>query len=227
MFYLLRASVSSIAKRWLCNMTDKEKGYVTYDDVRMKLHGAYVTYKGTLYFAMAESKQQPGGNNHLVHLYRPKDRSRDATSKADPFVVDYRSDDVDISSIPLGYVNHNGKAHYLERHPFRKNAQGASPSNIVNAGDYNVFYSDSMDVLINNNYPSFMDALSKIEEDEVESIAFSRIFALKRNDLNKRLVEVLLRKRPIGFVMGKSISLYESPERSFIVKKLTQAGVEL
>lgn len=206
-------------------MIDKEKGYVTYDDVRMKLHGGFVIHKGAIYVATADVKQSPGGNNHTVNLALPQERHRYFAGKPTLIPVDYRSEDVDISSIPLGYVNKDGEAHLVERHPFRKNAQTVSTSNVSvwpHERTTDILYSKEIQSLVTGEYPSFEDALSLLGTGEADSVAFSRLYAIVKND---GVTIVRQRKRDIGYCSGGRVTLYDLPDRSFIIKQLMKLGV--
>lgn len=206
-------------------MIDKEKGFVTYDDVRMKLHNSFILHKGKIVVALADVQQRPGGNNHMINVYPPKQRSRFYNGVQTPTTVDYRSDDVDISSIPLGYINTADTAILLERHPFRKNNQAVTVNCVYafprdRAGD--VMYTENIQSLITGEYPSFEDALAKILDGDANSVAISRLFALSVSD---DIIVLRMRKRDIGYIASGRLVLYELPDRSFIIKQLLRLGV--
>lgn len=206
-------------------MIDIEKGFVTYEDVRMKLHNCFVTYKGVIYVCRVEVKQKPGENNHRVLLYPPEWMNPSSSQKVEPIDIDYRHQDVDISAISLGYINTDKSAYLIERHPLRRNGQGVSTANVTmypsGRADH-VMYSAHIQVLVNDKYPSYEEALKSVSEDVREACAFSKIFAFFKNESD--LVVLRLRKRDIGYVQNGVLTLYEALDRSFIVKQLMKHG---
>lgn len=106
-------------------------------------------------------------------------------------IVSIKDKNLNFKSIPLGYVNYKGGAYYLQRVPERRWKHGIS-----RAGIYSVTKNAPTDYLlgkplvstVKNIYCSYDRALIEIEKPSINSIAFNRILAIKKEDLgNKKL----------------------------------------
>ena len=88
---------------------------------------------------------------------------------------------VDLTPIPLGYLNTRGRAFYVSRKPKRSWRQGLSSSNLRNPRHWELVLSKRLANLINGDYPPFLEVLVKFKDGgEVEEMAFSRRFAISR-----------------------------------------------
>lgn len=92
--------------------------------------------------------------------------------------------DVDISPVPLGYMNYDGIATYLTRKPERCSKQGLTERTIHAEGRANWLGIPfkSLAKTINNEYPSIEEALDTISK-RGRSCAWHRCFAVSKNGL--------------------------------------------
>lgn len=207
----------------------EEKGYVTYQDVSSRLNNCYCVYKGEVHIIQASVKQEPGGNNHKVYITSLKNYRnvpyRGVNDKAK--IVDYRDEEVDISALPLGFVNYEGDAVLIERAPMRRNQAGTCPANIIcwPTNDNSCAYTEAMNTLVDNKYPEWNKAILSLREDEAESVAVSHTVALFKGESG--VINVYLRKRSVGFIMDDRVFLYELPDRSFVMRTLEKQGIPL
>lgn len=89
----------------------------------------------------------------------------------------------DLSPVPLGYINYNGSACYMQRIPARKYKQGLSSTNLSCNNQAiltrEVIQSGSMYRCIIGSYPSIEDCFATKDIMDVKSIAFSREWAIR------------------------------------------------
>lgn len=107
--------------------------------------------------------------------------------------IDIRDKDVDISPLPLGYVNYQVNAYYVQRKPERRWKQGLSPTSVVFhrkgiLGGADLVISKEFSDCVNNIYPSVGDTVNKLVVGEAASIAFSRDFCLVCNERGRDLI---------------------------------------
>lgn len=97
-------------------------------------------------------------------------------------------EDIDLTPVPLGYVNYGGVASYLARVPKRRDwKQGLRKENTITIGNgYGLGKINLKELAktIIGKYPTFkqiLKTLSKNEDKKVKSLAFSREFAVDKD----------------------------------------------
>lgn len=130
--------------------------------------------------------------------------------------------DLDISSIPLGFVSSQGIPIFFSRHPYRRQKQGYDYNHSL---AYNTiletfddgrelfrhrdgFYRDFRNCVV-GSYPSFSRALTKVKDKTHNGEAFARALAVIRKDqyiLLNLCGENIGVLRPSGFLLKKPYS---------------------
>tara|TARA_Y100000310_G_scaffold344692_1_gene458842 strand:- start:2890 stop:3495 length:606 start_codon:yes stop_codon:yes gene_type:complete len=92
---------------------------------------------------------------------------------------------LDINPLPLGYLNQWGMASYCARIPARMYKQGLHRDNLLvlcdderPRRDNDVYGTPGFKAMCLGDYPSFKFVLKRVFKDNVNSCAFSRVFAL-------------------------------------------------
>lgn len=116
-------------------------------------------------------------------------------------------EDLDLTPIKLGYVNHPRGASYLSRIPARFYRQGirANTLNVSGGNHYN------FDRYLNNTvrgiYPSFKNCLEGCFNKDFKSLAFGRRWALSQRYFNaeqRNSIRLEYRGKPVGFLDKKN-----------------------
>jgi hypothetical protein len=158
----------------------KDKSYFSNaGDIRQKLNGTVIQYKGEPYYATAD------GENENVFL-APIDGKSEKSITTDP-------DDkhLDIASPPLGFTNYDEACYYVGRVPHRRSVQGLSESNMHMhdiSGNFigfksGFFAAPRMRACILGEYPTFQSCLKRFlnaNPGKELSAAFARQFALRK-----------------------------------------------
>lgn len=151
--------------------------YPSSQDVSLRLHDTYIKYKGAVYFAKST------GSDLNLNLYR------NAQTFADQLTVDANSPEVDITSLEVGFVQHQiNKALYVVRAPYRKQKQGICYENLlwrpIGKEDHywenlhpNALYSLQFMKMLENVYPSYEEAHT-FTQKTTGQMAFSKKLAL-------------------------------------------------
>lgn len=176
------------------------KRYDTAEDIHMRLHNSIVRYLGR---PVLVSHQ--GGSLGVVvtDLITGKQKS-----------VDPNSDEVDISSPPLGYINTGGKLYYASRSSARRQKQGIPVNELLCHQEPNVLGEgykgarcDQADIghCILGEYPSVEAATDYLKRGLVSGMAFDRRMGFHS----------FKRKTPLFDIryVCKSIGLYLPSER--------------
>jgi len=185
------------------------------DDVRFRLSGTICRYKG-----------RPGyiGDTRGASVY-----FQDLVNQGEGYkVIDHRDGDFDYRSPPLGYMNYGGNACYLSRIPDRDNQKMGLGQHVIDARPSledrrSWFVSVEMGKCILGEHPSLEEALKLLNEDEAESVAFHRHFALSK--LNAKVFGIHYRGRLVGLREGEAFRLLEAQDVSFIEPILRKAGI--
>lgn len=95
--------------------------------------------------------------------------------------------DIDITPVPLGFVNFRGLAHYLSRCPVRKDWKQGLRTHTMRFSD-GLFAEDvpykQIGCTIEGDYPALKDAITALNQGNVAKMAFCRNFAI---DAGKKL----------------------------------------
>lgn len=198
--------------------------YPNANDVHMRLNGCLVRYKDIPYYCV--SSQDNDGMHVLLY----------SLGKMTPKHSVHSSDvELDVSSVPLGYVNYSDEAYFMQRIPMRRQRQGVSSGNTnvcKVGGDYNVsvptsqiIKSKGMHDSIRGIFPSYQEALKRLRSQEQESVAISRKLAMEIDDLG--IIRVHLNETPIGWVGETNVVSIPDREGGSIVQiALQRQGID-
>lgn len=189
-------------------MRQKYKGA----DVKARLNNTIIRYKNFPYLAEVNE-------SGVISL-------RDITTRNLVATVDSDDQDLDISSIPLGYVNVLEKglklAVYLRREPLRRFKQGVEIEtlsqkplkdgvSIVPAG---VLYSTGLVDAIIGRYPDLDSAISMTTKNGWSSVALSRDVALKYNGGS---LNIYIKDSEVGYLkLGTKLAVVPKTDTSNI-----------
>jgi hypothetical protein len=129
------------------------------------------------------------------------------------FFVHSSDEDLDVTSIPLGYVNLTNQTYYLCRKPMRRQKQGVHPDNLTfldadkdrarkRYSTRDVLFSKGLVQCVSNRYPTVIECLEKFRiEGELESIAFNRKMCLERSEDDLGMIWLKHMTRTVGFII--------------------------
>jgi len=151
----------------------------------------------------------------------------------DPMTIQLFDERLDTRSISqmLGYVNVNNNAVFVSRRPARQTKQGLSSGNVstarrghVNLITFNTLIASAGFVdSINNVYPSFDDCCKVLSDNEtIQSMAFSRTMALRREDLG--FYVLMYRGDDVAFGDEKGLKLPSKFE--YLKPALDKVGIQ-
>lgn len=173
--------------------------YLNAHDANMRLAASIVRYKG-LPYVVHEVVPEAAGT-----LRASLTPLQSGIVGYEPIFIDPNNEELDISSVPLGYSNTSNGPVYTARAPLRNQTQGVvikrltcltpfSESKVGSVGYHSLF------ATIMGKYPSFSDAIQHGNK------AFSRKFALHR--YNERVF--------LGFA-GTCCGVYLEKKDSFLI----------
>ena len=162
-------------------------------DLAGRLHGTVVRYRGNAFFCAVDGPEielRTLTNDRVYARIRPEDP------------------DLDISSLPLGFVNYSRERTvvHIRREPVRRYKQGVDPQAMtyVNLNPKKlvrgeVFKDQGFQENIANKYPNFEQALKMItsSRDNWDSIALSRDVALLKD---AGTIKVFISTDEVGFI---------------------------
>lgn len=112
----------------------------------------------------------------------------DAETSQGITIADIRDESVvDASPVPLGFCQLSEQARYLSRTPARRTKQGLEMSSLHSEGPPlpNIFESSqllkALSSTVNNNYPTFVEAVKGVRKKVDRSLAFHRNWAVFNN----------------------------------------------
>lgn len=165
------------------------------DDVRSKLHRSIILVGGQPAWVDCATLN---GDTFTVTFC---DRRLGART------VDYTKPDVSYDEIPLGFLNHNLKAHYFYPVPIRHSRLGLRIENIGSRSGHAIndyISTPSFIDCVKGDYPSYDRCLEIISKAEIgSSMAFHRHYCVERT--KKKLLSVLHVDEPIGYVENGSL----------------------
>jgi len=158
-------------------------------------------------------------------------------------LIDVNSEEVDISSPKLGFINSNGRAYYPTLTPVRKQRQGVCLDYLMlhdTLGTnwhyeklFEANYIETVCLMLENTYPSLEQALQIVSKTKVtkisrhKSCAFSRNLAVTNIGPNKGEFLLNFRSLPCGIIQDQKISLFDNLSRitkNSLLKHLNQGG---
>jgi len=126
---------------------------------------------------------------------------------------------IDLTPVPLGFFNHEGKMYFSCRKPMRKDwKQGLSLQSLVVYGATRKLGFKVLVQPILNTYPNFVRALEIVNRKTVTSVAFSRDFGLSKQDDG---LSLLYRKFTVGKVVRENLVL--NRDKFFLDQHLSEA----
>lgn len=205
-----------------------EERYVKPEDAYMRLDGSVVKYKDDYYYACSAR------DTFKLTLY-------DLPTKKEKLVINPNSPDLDVRSVPLGYMNDRpDRALFIYRVPFRKQKQGISPENIMCIHDYTpgaelsigqgAIFSLSFYKMLKNDYPDFEELLkTNLTGKSSFNQAFSRDFSLGYAGGGKDSLDLFFKAIKVGTINKKSGMAEILPvfNNSVIILKLASYGVSV
>lgn len=194
-------------------MRQKYKG----DDVRSRLHGTIIRYKNIPYYCAV-------GEGNVLHLSDLSTGNLIAT-------VDHDDVDIDISSIPLGFVNLDNPNYkicvYLKREPYRKYKQGVcleALTQTVLSSSKGIIGPDRLRCnglvkTVEGKFPSLSQAIDLITKGGWTSVAISRNIAIFRQD---SILKIYFDEKEVGWMkLGtKVVNIPKSEFSYFYVDQL-------
>ena len=210
------------------------KVYHSRPDLKMYLNETIVMYKGEPHMVNVKLRDERGksmtDNKRIQLRHLSADRPAFETTTDDKDLV--------TKNFSLGFCNYNGRAYLISRRAGRRQRDGLCSNAItyehVGKKDprgldfYSMLHSASFAACLRDEYPSYENALDKIfdETKRVQSIAFSKDFALVK--LDRFNVGIYYRSTQIAYANRKSrnANFLESPNISFMMKRLDALGVE-
>ena len=217
-----------------------EKRYENQHDVSLRLHNSILKYKDTYYYAslLDRSSRDRGedfsGDDTTIGLHTLKDHK--LVKK-----VDANDPDLDIMSLPLGYLEGYkwNQALYLARAPYRRQKQGICAENVVCYSTYDrvsrpvssdTFAIPGFDNMLKNKYTHYEAILSSIRKTGEENDYIARPFNInfcvmyfrkgKKTLLQHNLVDI----GDIDLESGL-VNLYPEHNHSVFIMKLAELGV--
>lgn len=166
-------------------------------DLVSRLDSTFIRYKGSVYFCRV--------NRPDLTLYRPWDVNGEPYKR-----VHYSDQDIDVSSLPLGYVNYKGDTFYVKRIPYRRWKQGLDPKSCNT--NSRVFYSKEFCESVEGKFPSVKQAISMLNKHLATSVAISRDVALKDEG---SILKVFIQEDEVGYIMRESLGLVNIPSEEF------------
>lgn len=183
---------------------------MTVEDAQMRLSGCVVRYLGVPVYITGVRDGAEGVILEFHKLGGEEVRSRKITNP-----------DWDFRPVPLGYVNHQGTAYFVERQPIRKWKHGLHPDNMrvypETRNMNNVIKTNSMSECILREYPAFGLALDRVKAGKWSSCAFHQLYAFAGG--GKKLY-LMYRGEPCGTVIEGKIAL--DPSMMFLSEEIAE-----
>jgi hypothetical protein len=191
-------------------------------DLQARLHGTVIRYRGNPFFCVVDGPD--------VVLRTLKDDRVYARVPPD-------DKDLDISSVPLGFVNHSKLkfAVHIRREPVRRYKQGVDPQSMTYTPLSNkhmvggeIFRDPGFQENTLNQFPDFKQALRSLTAGGWESVALARDIALY---INSGTIKVYVTTDEIGFIRlasgsdNNKCSIRKTDVSWVIRSKLGQVGI--
>lgn len=150
--------------------------FLNQDDTVARLDNTIVLYRGCAVYVRVRNTD-PLNTIRLYKIGASQGDNYRAVLATDP--------DLEVYDFNLGYCNIGARAYYAARRPVRRYKQGLSVENImfkpaVTRDGYSTHA--ALKQMLENTYPSFEEALTKVSSRKAESCAFDRALCLERDD---------------------------------------------
>lgn len=198
--------------------------YLDFDQMNRRLNHTIVRYRGKI----CEVQSWRPDTLDLVVFY--------LEGTVDNHLIHSSDIDLDISSVPLGFINYKESSFYIQRIPIRRQTQGVSPEvcyfhpihkKTKQANGWNLLKSKDFVQCANNKYPKFLSIFKGIKDNKILSGAFHKRFALVQDDLG--IVKIKHLTDTIGWIPPKEehVILPDSIQNPIFQKFFTSIGVEV
>ena len=215
----------------------KEKRYETQHDVSLRLHNCVLKYKQDYYYGMIvprlRTEEDRASSDTRIGLYTLKDHGNMVEQ------IDANDPDLDISSIPLGYMEGQkwNVAYYISRAPYRRQKQGVSSENtrffypeekVEHAFSNDLFFYPGFKKMLKGDYINYHSILASIKKTAESKVfrPFDRSFCVCAN---KKEGKTILQHNleDIGDVNLDNGFVYLYPEHnhSVFALRLAELGV--
>lgn len=177
----------------------KTRRYNNSADAHMRLDRSIVKYKDIPVYL-----EQVSDTIHFTL------QPLDGVSKV-PATISANSEDLNVASVPLGYVNIDGDVLHLSRVPARQQKQGITPSVLTyfREGGENVYIDpdgwpasfEAIDNTIRGVFPSAQEAYKEIVSGNALGRAFSRNYAFSSTEETPNVIRLRMSLNTIGFLL--------------------------
>lgn len=135
-------------------------------------------------------------------------------------IEDVNLREIDLTPVPLGFVNYEGQMGYACRRPMRKDwKQGLSQTSLNVYGiDKRRLNLVSLSDTVLGKYPTLKDSIEHVKLTRGAAMAFSRDFGLTNSG---KEIELIYRKYPVGKLVDQTLVL--NPDKFFLEQHLTEA----
>lgn len=197
------------------------KNKINPDDYAARFQDTICRYKGEPYRVMVESRSRftlipINGRGEMIHI-NPKDEN------------------FDVSSIPMGYMNHNGTAVSCVRTSRRRYTQGVTQRNV---SFYSVsgqelpngaisIYSGAVHEMVMGNYPKIENILKSLRSGSCTSMAGSRRIAFEINRMG--VISIYVMYRMLGWIPPEKdyVVVEDSKISSILCDELRELGLNI
>lgn len=155
-------------------------------DLQARLDRTFIRYDDLVYYCRVDG-------THLL-LYRPMD-----VNGSKPKFINVNKDDekLDVSSIPLGYMNYNGNAVYLRRSPTRRYKQGVCPGSLSDGQNGDILFTKEFSDSIEGIFPSLRQAIALFNKQQAVSVALTQNVAI---GLTEKYYKVYIQEEEVGYI---------------------------
>lgn len=196
--------------------------YFNCEDLYRYLNNTICTYRGDYVYVTVANRYDTNAEMKVRLWPLPlKDFSQKNFTE-----IDHRDPEFNDRALPLGYLNWNTNAFYLERMPYRRQHHALQSATIMGhpRSDYESqwFTSQEMLNMLKGIYPSIKEARANLA-DGYEAVALHRHIALRR--ISRSTCFLNYRGDAIGTVGPEGITYFDSPKRELIKKIIERTGV--
>lgn len=201
------------------------RAFIRQEDTQLRLDNTIVMWQGEPHWCRV-SLDFPVNHVHITALEDVQ------TGRGKRKLVDLTSDDFSANIPELGYVNREYYCDFVSRSPERRQKQGLCVNTVKSASgnDPSVYmFTVEFRNMLKNVYPTFDEALTKVEQLGVARVAFHKQLALlKRSKVSPVVLEV--RGREVA-TFNNETNIFEihkdRKDYSFLFEMLTNLGIRV
>jgi len=178
-------------------------------DLSARLDRTFIRYRGRAYYCRVVA-------DGMLSLQRPYLNKDEGTVQT----VASNDPDLDVSSLPLGYIQWGSNAVYLKRQPGRRYKQGVDISSVcANPNSMPIeelLFSESFANMTDNKYPTMASVVKFIKSNKslrvgTSSLALSRDVAIFWSG---KVFKVRYKNEEVGYIDPKNPLVVEVPSES-------------